>query len=482
MQGKIVGIFAFLVLTGCSRTAQDVLNDTAASMGAGQLQTIRYSGNGFSFAIGQSFHPQEPWPKFNTTSYTRTLNYETASLREETVQTQFEIPPRGGGRQPIVGERRQVSMVSGNYAWSVAGEEAVPAPGVAEERGLEIWLTPHGVIKAALQNNAVLEPSSGGNTTVVSFQVGGKFPVKATINAQNLVEKVETKIANPVLGDMAVEISYSDYQDHQGVKFPARIVQRTGEHPSLEITVSSVEANPGLEVEIPENVRTARIAPVRVESQEIANGVWFVAGGSHHSVAVEFQDHVVIVEGPQNEERSEAVIAEVKNRIPGKPIRYVVNTHHHFDHSGGLRTYVAEGATIVTHEINQPFYDQTFRATHTLRSDKLSQSLVPPKFQTVADKHVLSDSTRTLEIHLMQGSGHNGGILMAYLPTERLLIEADAFSPNQPGLPPPAEVDLLAINLLENIERLGLRVDRILPIHGQVAPMADLRRAARKSS
>jgi glyoxylase-like metal-dependent hydrolase (beta-lactamase superfamily II) len=172
----------------------------------------------------------------------------------------------------------------------------------------------------------------------------------------------------------------------------------------------------------------------------------------------------------------------VKNKIPGKPIRYVVNTHHHFDHSGGLRTYVAEGATIVTHEINQPFYEQTFRAVHAMRPDRLSEAPVAPKFQTVGDKHVLSDDSRTLEIHLMQGSGHNAGILMAYLPRERLLIQADAFSPGRPDAPLPQEPDLLAINLMGEIERLGLRVDRIIPIHGQVVPMAELRRFVRRSS
>ena len=89
--------------------------------------------------------------------------------------------------------------------------------------------------------------------------------------------------------------------------------------------------------------------PVRVTTEKLADGIWYLTGGSHHSVLVEFADHVALIEAPQNEERSTAVIAEVKKLTPTKPIRYLVNTHHHFDHSGGLRTYVAEGATIVTH-------------------------------------------------------------------------------------------------------------------------------------
>lgn len=100
--------------------------------------------------------------------------------------------------------------------------------------------------------------------------------------------------------------------------------------------------------------------PLKVEVQKVAQGVWYLTGGSHHSVAVEFKDHVVVVEAPWNEERSLAVIAEVKKTIPGKPIKYVVNTHHHFDHSGGLRTYVAEGATVITHEMNKAFYEESW--------------------------------------------------------------------------------------------------------------------------
>ncbi len=70
---------------------------------------------------------------------------------------------------------------------------------------------------------------------------------------------------------------------------------------------------------------------------------------------VEQDDHLVIVEAPQNEARSLAVIAKAKEIAPGKPIKYLVNTHTHFDHSGGLRTYVNEGAIIVTDAANRAY-------------------------------------------------------------------------------------------------------------------------------
>jgi glyoxylase-like metal-dependent hydrolase (beta-lactamase superfamily II) len=188
-----------------------------------------------------------------------------------------------------------------------------------------------------------------------------------------------------------------------------------------------------------------------------------------------------------NEQRSLAVIAEVKKLIPNKPIRYVVNTHHHFDHSGGLRAYVDEGATIVTQEINKEFYEKAFSTTRTLNPDRLAQSRKSAKVETVGDKKVLSDGTRTLELHLITGSPHNDGILMAFLPKEKILIEVDVFTPPSPpaaGAPPPAPaaaVNPSTVNLVDNVEKRKLDFETILPLHGPGAvTRADLYAAIRK--
>ena len=134
---------------------------------------------------------------------------------------------------------------------------------------------------------------------------------------------------------------------------------------------------------------------------------------------VEFKDYMAIVEGPLDEERSLAVIAEVKKLVPNKPIRYLINSHHHFDYSGGIRTYVAEGATIVTHEMNRPYYEKTFAMPRTLSPDALSKNPKEAKFETVTDKYVLTDGAHRLELYAAQGNGHNAGLLIAYMPKEK---------------------------------------------------------------
>ena len=192
---------------------------------------------------------------------------------------------------------------------------------------------------------------------------------------------------------------------------------------------------------MPEAVRAATAPPVVATAEKLADGVYYVKGGTHHSVAIDQADHVVVVEGPQSEARSLAVIAKVKETIPNKPLRYLINTHVHFDHSGGLRTWVDEGATIVTHQMNKPYYEQAWAAPHTLNPDRLAQSKKSAMFETVADKHVLTDGKRAIEIYEIAGSGHNDGFLMVYLPKEKILIEGDAYTPAAAGAPPPRRAE-----------------------------------------
>jgi glyoxylase-like metal-dependent hydrolase (beta-lactamase superfamily II) len=160
----------------------------------------------------------------------------------------------------------------------------------------------------------------------------------------------------------------------------------------------------------------------------------------------------------------------------------VVNSHHHFDHSGGLGAFVAEGATIVTHAINKPFFERALAAPRTVSPDKLAQSGKKATIETLDDKLVLRDDTRTLELHLIKDNAHSDGLIMAYLPQEKLLIEADAYTPAPPNTPPPAQANPFSVNLVENIERLKLTVDQILPLHGRIVPLAELLKAIGRAS
>ena len=203
----------------------------------------------------------------------------------------------------------------------------------------------------------------------------------------------------------------------------------------------------------------------------MAEGVWYIGGAGANSVAVEFRDFVAVVESPTNEERSIVVIDEVHRLVPNKPIRYLVNTHHHFDHLGGIRTFVAEGATIITHERNRDFYERVVfsPAPRTLQPDRLSLTPRAPVFETLNERYALSDGTRVMEIYAVPGLAHNQNMLIAYLPKEKILVEGDLFTPPAPGAPSPP-VNASNRTFRDTVQRLKLDVAQIASIHGRVAP------------
>jgi glyoxylase-like metal-dependent hydrolase (beta-lactamase superfamily II) len=473
---KILVMLATIVLlspaTGRAQDGRADLEDVANASGAINLRSIQVTGSGVNFAVGQSPAPGAPWPRFNVTSYTRAVNYETASLSDELVRTQAEDPPRGGGQQPVRGEQRQVFVVSGDHAWNVVGDTPIPAPIALADRQLQLWATPHGVIKAAMASNATRQGR------MLAFGVPGRFTLKAFVDDRNLIERIEASLPHPVLGEIPVEVSYSDYRDFGGVKFPMRIRQVAGGFPVLDLVVTEVRPNAAVDIQVPDIVRQA--TPefyAQVTSQMVADGVWYLTGGTHHSVVIEMQDHLVVAEGPLNDERALAVIAEARNLVPDKPIRYVINTHHHFDHSGGLRAFAAEGVTLVTHEANRAFFEQALAAPATLRPDHLARSGRKGIIEGVRDRRILTDGTRTVEIHHIAGNLHHDGLLMVYLPKEKLLIQADAYTPPPLNTPPPTPVSPFTTNLADNIVRLRLTVDLLLPLHGRIVPLLELHRA-----
>jgi glyoxylase-like metal-dependent hydrolase (beta-lactamase superfamily II) len=186
------------------------------------------------------------------------------------------------------------------------------------------------------------------------------------------------------------------------------------------------------------------------------------------------KDHMVLVETPLGDARSAAVIEQVKQLAPGKPIRYVINSHQHFDHAGGLRAAVAEGAELITSEMAKPYYERIFANPNRIAPDRLAQSGRTARITGISGATVLRDSSRPVEVYEMQGSVHAQGFLMVWLPKEKLLIEADAYTPGPPGSLPPPAPNANQVNLVENIERLKLPVERIAPLHSRVATMAEL--------
>src|SRR5262245_60110352 len=293
-----LGLLALAVVR--AQGARSVIADASKAMGVDTLNTVEFTATGFDFTLGQAYNPSSPWPKFINKSYTRAVDFRTPASKVDRVRMQGENPPRGGGQQPVIGEQpqSQTIIVNATTPWA---------------QQLEIWMLPHGFVRAATANNATLAAQTvdGKRYRVLTFTGQNKAKVNGYVNDQNLVEKVETWIDNAYLGDMLFEAVYSDYRDFGGAKFPMKIVQRQGGYPIFDLNVAEVRPNAAVTIQAPQGRGAgggggapaagggAPAAAPAVPTEKIADGIHLILGG-YAALAVDFRDYIVVLEGPQS--------------------------------------------------------------------------------------------------------------------------------------------------------------------------------------
>jgi glyoxylase-like metal-dependent hydrolase (beta-lactamase superfamily II) len=465
-----------LAMLGATAQASDRCNPATLITAAertqgGPIRTLQLTASGADFVVGQGWHPRGPWPKFNVERYERSMDFDASLSSLVMVRSQALDPPRGGARQPL--ERtEQVSAVAAGSA---------RAPALRRELAL---LLPAGFIDAAARSKQVSAKQIGSRCALTVAVEEGE-PITAELTADGRIEKLTSKLPDDVLGDVTVETRFIGRLQTGDRTLPARIVQKTGEHPVLDLRLATAEV--GGQVVVAKDLTPPLpdwIALSRFDSEQLGEGT-FVIPARYSALAVDLGDHIVLIESPQSEARAKEVIAEAKRLIPGKPIRYVVNTHAHFDHAAGLRTAVAEGATIVTHRSNIRFLREALNRPRTLRPDALSRAPQEIRFLPVDERLTLEGAGREIQLHHLKGMDHVDGMLIVYLPHVKALVEADAFNPPaKQRTAAPTSINPYTVQLLENVERLGLDVDRVIPIHyaadGRRVGMDELRMAIGK--
>jgi glyoxylase-like metal-dependent hydrolase (beta-lactamase superfamily II) len=462
MLRKLSGAVVLIGLASTGVAAQDaasIIAGASKATGADSLNSITYSGTAANGNFGQSKNIAGPLANTTITNYTRAIDLGQPASRA----TGTTMPPAIPGAPPPQPGTFNQNITPANTAWT---------------QQLEIWVTPWGFLKGAAANQATVRSQRIGGKTynVVSWMPAQKAPsgqpyrLNGYIDDQNMVERVETWVEHPVLGDLHVQTTYSGYKDFGGVKVPTKIVQTRAGMQTFEATITNASANPANITELLTppaaaggagrgGAPAAPATPPAVEAQKLADGVYRITGG-YVALAVEFKDYVVVLEGGQSEARGKAVIAEVKRAIPNKPIRYLVNTHAHFDHASGLAPFAAEGITIVTHENNKAYLEKALSAPRTLVGDDLAKANRKPKVEAAAAKRVLRDDTRTLELHHVQNLEHSDGMLIGFLPKERILFTGD-FSMPAAGQPVSPSIP----TLVQNVERLKLDFDSHVVVH-----------------
>jgi glyoxylase-like metal-dependent hydrolase (beta-lactamase superfamily II) len=502
-----------------------VVDKSMKAMGVDSVHTMVISGDGANGTVGQPCNPHDDWWRhYLDKDYVRSIDFDMKAWRVQYTQKEGDPHSCGGAGTNNPSPDRPNNTVTPPLtpmsAWNTQLDY--------------IFLPEGFLKTALEKNATVsMETMKGKKYTVLTFTGDNKQPVKGFIDSMGYVDRVETMVDGMYpIGDAVYFAEYDGYKDFNGVKFPTHMVIRQGPAKAppktFELTVADVKVNQPIDLTAPARGGrggggggavgrgggapggggarggpggggpggpvaanegpgagpggAGRGAPgggrggagggrgaAVVADEDLGNGAWLITGG-YGSVVVNFKDYIVVIEGPQTEARGEAIIAEAKKLVPGKPIKYVINTHAHFDHSGGLRAFVAEGATIVTSQGNKGYYEMLFTNPHTITPDKLSMMSPQPKIKVeyVGETKKMVGGDNEIDLYHVQNSMHNDANLIVYLPKQKVLVEADEFNVlgNPAPTAPAAMPNQYQINLLANIERLKLDPDlRIIPIH-----------------
>ena len=474
---QIAVVLSCLALQCASAAAQDPKTVIAnAQKALGDVKSITYSGSAKDVAFQQcganaadmtcrgTHDPMRP-----IDDYVRVIDLSAPASRHT-------------GTTHNIGAGGSTTVTAGTFFQQVTPEQAdVSKPWATS---LEFYITPWGFLKGAAENNATASHRKleGKSYTVLTWSPAVKAPsgksyvVNGYVDNKNMVDRVETWLGENIMGDMHIVATYSGWKDFAGVMAPSKIVQTRGGWPFFEVNVTAAKANPSDLATLapapagrpggPGGGGPPNPAPMNVTSEKLGDGLYRLTtgAGSYDSVIVEFKDYIMMLEAGQSEARALAYVAETKKLIPNKPIRYVMNTHPHSDHTGGLPVLVAEGATIITQKNNEEFLDKSLNNPRTLMNDTLAKNPRKAKFETVAEKKVYSDGTRTVEMYHIFPAPHSNGLIIAYIPKEKVIFQGD-FSVN-PGEPANDHVKAL----VPVLERLNLDFDRYINVHASAAP------------
>jgi glyoxylase-like metal-dependent hydrolase (beta-lactamase superfamily II) len=484
----VVKKLAFVALCVASLSGTAIAQDAKtvvanAQKALGDPKSITYSGSAKDVAFQQcgsnaadmtcrgTHDPMRP-----IANYVRVIDLAAPASRH----TGATNNPAGGGA---------TTPMPGTFFQQVTPQQAdVSQPWL---NSIEFYITPWGFLKGAAENNAMVSrgKADGKNYTVLTWSPTVKAPsgkpyvIKGYVNDKNLIDRVETWVGENIMGDMHVVATYSGWKDFGGAMAPSKIVQTRGGWPYFDVDVTSAKLNPA-------DVATLAPAPppvagrggppaggpgrgpapaLTVTTEKLGDGLYRLTtgAGSYDSLIVEFKDHIMMLEAGQSEARALAYVAEAKKLIPNKPIRYVMNTHPHADHTGGLPVLVAEGATIVTQKNNEAFLEKALNTPRTLLDDTLAKNPKKAKIEAVGEKKVYSDGTRTVELYHIFPAPHSNGLLVAYIPKEKVLFQGD-FTVN-PGQPANDHLKAL-VPALEKLKVVDF--DRYINVHASAAPQS----------
>ncbi len=465
---------AVLLSSACTQSPQMKVIDAAAGAMGGKdriqaVKTLIIEGEGPAPNLGQNVTPDGELPVWMVTEFKRTIDVANGRMRTQQLRTaQFLFA--------LATVQRQNQGLDGDIAYNLSqdGRATRASDAAAKDRRIEMLHHPLTILRAALDPAAKLssmhqQPSLD---VVGIITAKGDRLVLTADRTTHLPASVSSLSYNENLGDVLTETSFADYRDVNGLKLPFRLTTKIDKYPQFDLHVSknTVDADAG-DIAAPAAVKTATppvAPPITVTAEPVGKGIWWLAGsGNHRSILFEFDDHLTLFEVPLNEARALAVIAKARSVVPGKPLTQAIVSHHHFDHSGGLRAAVAEGLAIITYRGNVEFFKDLVARKHSIVEDELAKNPKPMNIIPVDDEMTLKDSSMEVRLYHVLDNPREGTLLFAYVPRDRMLVQADLYDSTWTQHP-------WADNFKWNLEHRKLIVDKDVPVHGAIQSYADV--------
>lgn len=517
-RARILAAALCLIPVGACAERPDPLEQALDAVGGREaledLRGFSYEATGDRFESGQGVNP-EAGPS-------RSSSFELSVLYDiESDRLTFDWERRIV--HPLQGAIAYQEIIDGDIGFQAGNNSAFNPPGTDTSRALPSehigavrrefrLLNPLIYLRAAATTDGAAtvkaDEEEDGQTYHVIEMADATYPVELMVETgTGRVAGLRTVQYDHIWGDVGIEVSFDDWSAMEGspLQFPRRVELAVAGETLHSENRTDVVANPGLAAfALPDEPRTqvdeaaARggalsahyhtrwhglgIPADQNQTTVIATpvagdgAVQHITGGTHHSLAVKLDDGIVVIEPPLNEARSKAVLAKLEELWPGVPVTHVILSHHHYDHMGGLRTYAAAGATIVTSALNREYVEGSLSSPHTLVIDELAKA-ESPAWQIEAvepgSEFILEEGEGTLRVRHVS-TVHSEDLVVVYVPATKSVFVSDAYLPAFPaGQPLPEPFSVWGASFREQLGTFGWDVELIVGGHGVIESIAD---------
>jgi len=480
-----VAVIANLTAQGQSSPSRQLVTRAAEAMGGRErilaLKRITVEGYGqIAYQNGGgniTSSPDAPQKWIDLRDYVRVVDLENGRMRVRQRQLNAFVFAAAQNMKGVVTQQG----LDGDLAFNInANGAAIRATAAAARaRRMDMLADPVVIVRTALGANAKLGNVRGsGPLRLVDVTVPeGDTVTLAVDSTTSLPAWVSWIGPDTNLGDVTYRAAFTGYEPVSGVLMPTGY-NTTIDFRNIVLQKLYVDRHAADAPELGSPPFIASAAPLPapqapvIESTAVAKGIWFLRGAGN-SVLFEFNDHLTLFEVYASEANAKAVIDKARSLVPGKPLTEAIVSHHHFDHTGGLRTAVAEGLTIVMHKGNEAFIREVTSRPAKLFPDALGRNPRPLTFKAVDDHLTMKDGSMTIEIYRVIANSHMADGLMVYVPRERLLVQGDLFDVNWDSY-------WWGSSYIDNVRHRNLQVERDVPVHGTILPLAEVEEAIAK--